>query len=154
MICDIQLTYAKGETKSSTEADIYSNIDDYLQKCVENANIPAMSVSIVNKNEVLFSGNYGQCENNDTPFFLGSVSKSFTAVCIMQLVEQQEIDLTATISTICRMQRTVIKSRLNQLPKPYKRTWRASNTGRLQNRKQAGRSFLCKRELFPVGRNH
>ena len=31
MICDIQLTYAKGETKSSTEADIYSNIDDYLQ---------------------------------------------------------------------------------------------------------------------------
>ena len=26
MICDIQLTYAKGETKSSTEADIYSNI--------------------------------------------------------------------------------------------------------------------------------
>ena len=51
MICDIQLTYAKGETKSSTEADIYSNIDDYLQKCVENANIPAMSVSIVNKND-------------------------------------------------------------------------------------------------------
>lgn len=58
-----------------------------------------MSVSIVNKNEVLFSGNYGQCKSSDTPFLLGSVSKSFTAVCIMQLVERQKIDLTAAIST-------------------------------------------------------
>ena len=99
VICGIQPTYAKGGANSSTEADLYSNIDDYLQKCVENANIPAMSVSIVNKDEVLFSGNYGQCESGDTPFFLGSVSKSFTAVCIMQLVEQQKIDLTATVST-------------------------------------------------------
>lgn len=97
--CGVQPTYAKGDTNSSTQADVYSDMDDFLQKCVENANIPAMSVNIVNKNEVLFSGNYGQCESSDTPFFLGSVSKSFTAVCIMQLVEQQKIDLTATVST-------------------------------------------------------
>lgn len=99
VICGIPPTYAKEGANSSTEADLYSNIDHYLQKCVKNANIPAMSVSIVNKDEVLFSGNYGQCESGDTPFLLGSVSKSFTAVCIMQLVEQQKIDLTATVST-------------------------------------------------------
>lgn len=98
-ICGVQPICAKGDVNASTQADLYSNIDDYLQKCVENANIPAMSVSIVNKDEVLFSGNYGQCESSDTPFLLGSVSKSFTAVCIMQLVEQQKIDLTATVST-------------------------------------------------------
>ncbi|MFR1518530.1 MAG: serine hydrolase domain-containing protein [Clostridia bacterium] len=99
MIRDIQPVSAGGGTKSSTQADLYSNIDDYLQKCVKNANIPAMSVSIVNKDEALFSGNYGKCESSDTPFWLGSVSKSFTAVCIMQLVEQQKIDLTAAVST-------------------------------------------------------
>ncbi len=99
VICGIQPIYAKGDTIPSPQADVYSNIDDYLQKCVKNANIPAMSVSIVNKNEVLFSGNYGQCESSDTPFLLGSVSKSFSAVCIMQLVEQQKIDLTAAVST-------------------------------------------------------
>jgi len=98
MIRDIQPVSARGGTKSSTQADLYSNIDDYLQKCVKNANIPAMSVSIVNKDEALFSGNYGKCESSDTPFWLGSVSKSFTAVCIMQLVEQQKIDLTAAVS--------------------------------------------------------
>ncbi len=58
-----------------------------------------MSVTIVDKNKVLFSENYGDCENPDTPFLLGSVSKSFTAVCIMQLVEQKKIDLSANIST-------------------------------------------------------
>lgn len=98
VICGVQPTYSKGDTNSSTHADVYSNIDDYLRKCAENANIPAMSVSIVNKDEVLFSGNYGQCESSDTPFLLGSVSKSFTAVCIMQLAEQQKIDLTAAVS--------------------------------------------------------
>lgn len=95
-VCGVCPTYAQG--RSSTENDIYSKIDDYLRECVKNANIPAMSVSIVNKDSVLFSGNYGQCESSDIPFLLGSVSKSFTAVCIMQLVEQQKISLNAPIS--------------------------------------------------------
>ncbi len=99
VICGIQPTCAKESTNASTQADLFRKIDDYLQRCAENANIPAMSVSIVNKDKVLFSGNYGQCQSSDTPFLLGSVSKSFTAVCIMQLVEQKKLDLTATVST-------------------------------------------------------
>jgi len=98
VICGVQPASAKGDTDLSAQADVYRGIDDYLRKCVKNANIPAMSVSIVNKNEVLFSGNYGQCESGDTPFLLGSVSKSFTAVCVMQLAERGKIDLTAAVS--------------------------------------------------------
>lgn len=99
VIWQVQPACAAAQTNPSTETNLYSNIDEYLQKCVESANIPAMSISIVNKNEELFSGTYGQCQSSDTPFFLGSVSKSFTAVCIMQLVEQHKIDLTAAVST-------------------------------------------------------
>lgn len=95
----VPLTHAKSVTNTSKQSDIYEAIDDYLKRSVENANIPALSVNIVNKNEVLFSRSYGQCENGDTPFLLGSVSKSFTAVCIMQLVEQQKIDLNQPIAT-------------------------------------------------------
>lgn len=96
---NIEPINAKEETNTASQTDIYSEIDQYLQTCVKNAHIPAMSISIVNKTEVLLSKNYGQCKSSDTPFLLGSVSKSFTAVCIMQLVEQQKIDLNATIST-------------------------------------------------------
>lgn len=94
----IQPAYANGRAGLEARADVYSCIDGYLRGCVEDARIPAMSVSIVNKDEVLFSGNYGQCKSSDTPFLLGSVSKSFTAACIMRLVEQHKVDLAAAIS--------------------------------------------------------
>lgn len=81
------------------EADIYSDIDKYLRSCAANAHIPALSVTITDSNNVLFAESYGDGADCDTPFFIGSVSKSFTAVCIMQLVERQKIDLDAAIST-------------------------------------------------------
>lgn len=83
----------------STSRVDYQAIDTYLQTCATNAHIPALSVRIASKDDVLFSETYGQCDSSDTPFLLGSVSKSFTAVCIMQLVEQQKIDLSAPLST-------------------------------------------------------
>lgn len=89
----------EAETEAQTGADIYKDIDDYLQACVKNAHIPSMSVTIVGKDEVLFSQSYGNCKSCDMPFWLGSVSKSFTAVCIMQLAQQGKLDLDATIST-------------------------------------------------------
>lgn len=93
--CNTQPIYAQ----DSTQTDIYSDMDAYLQICSENANIPSMSVIIADRDNVLFSRSYGGCESCDTPFLLGSVSKSFTAVCIMQLTEQGKIDLNADIST-------------------------------------------------------
>lgn len=96
-ICCAQPVYA--EAKPASETDIYSDIDTYLQSGVKNAHIPSLSVTIVDKDKVLLSKSYGNCEDCDTPFLLGSVSKSFTAVCIMQLAEQGKIDLNAKIST-------------------------------------------------------
>lgn len=87
------------QTAPKAETTIYSDIDAYLQSSVKNAHIPSMSITIVDKDNVLFYQSYGDCESCETPFFLGSVSKSFTAVCIMQLVEQGKIDLNAPIST-------------------------------------------------------
>ena len=97
MICNARPVYAA--SAPATETDIYSKIDSYLRICAENAHIPAMSVTIADKDNVLFSQSYGDCESCDTPFLLGSVSKSFTAVCIMQLAEQGKIDLNTVIST-------------------------------------------------------
>lgn len=96
-ICSTQLAYAKTDTKA--KSDIYNDINTYLQSSMKSTHIPSMSVTIVNKDKILFSKGYGDCESSDTPFFLGSVSKSFTAVCIMQLSEQGKIDLNDNIST-------------------------------------------------------
>ena len=76
----------------------YDTVDEYLQSCVESAHIPALSITIVDKDNVLFSSCYGECDDCDTPFVLGSVSKSFTAVCVMQLAEQGKVHLGEKIS--------------------------------------------------------
>ena len=57
-----------------------------------------MAVIVVDKENVLFSGTYGNCHSIDTPFIIGSMSKSFTALSIMQLVEEGLIDLDTPIS--------------------------------------------------------
>lgn len=102
IVCLFSMFYSPSvyaATDAGTETNIYGDIDTYLKTCAENAHIPSMSVIIVDKDTVLFSQSYGECESCDTPFLLGSVSKSFTAVCIMQLAEQGKIDLNANIST-------------------------------------------------------
>lgn len=81
-----------------TENNIYNEIDSYLADACEKAHFPALSITVVNKDDVLLSKTYGDCESTDTPFLLGSVSKSFTALCIMQLVEQGKIDLSSKLS--------------------------------------------------------
>lgn len=91
IIGGLQPVYAAGD-------GLYGDIDSYLKACAEDARIPAMSVTVVDKDRTLFSRSYGQCESADTPFMLGSVSKSFTAVCVMQLAEQGKINLTDNIS--------------------------------------------------------
>jgi len=80
------------------ENDIYERIDSYLCSCAENAHIPALTAAIASGDEILFANAYGDCESCDTPFVLGSVSKSFTAVCVMRLAEQGLIDLNSDIS--------------------------------------------------------
>ena len=80
------------------ESNIYNEIDSYLADACEKAHFPSMSITIVDKENVLLSKTYGDCESTDTPFLLGSVSKSFTALSIMQLVEQGKIDLNEKLS--------------------------------------------------------
>ena len=77
---------------------VYAEIDAYLERSAQNAHIPAMTVCMVDGENVLFSETYGEGADADTPYLLGSVSKSFTALSIMQLVEAGEVELDAPIS--------------------------------------------------------
>ena len=84
-----------GISASAAETKItdYSSIDKQIAEDVEKNHIPAMAVAVVDKDSVLFEKAYGNCESIDQPFIIGSMSKSFTAIAIMQLYEQGKIDL-------------------------------------------------------------
>lgn len=85
-------------TANAEEAIANEELEQYIQTEFEKTHVPGMSVAIVDADNVEFIGNYGDCESADTPFILGSISKSFTAVAIMQLVEQGKINLDEPIS--------------------------------------------------------
>lgn len=69
---------------------------------------PALSVAIVRDNQIRFLKGYGlaDVENNvaahsDTAFRLASITKSMTAIAVMQLVERGKIDLDAPVHKYC-----------------------------------------------------
>lgn len=76
----------------------YEEISVQIQKDIAAYHIPGMAVIVVDADEVLFSETYGNCNSIDTPFIIGSMTKSFTALAVMQLEEQGKINLDAPIS--------------------------------------------------------
>ncbi|MFJ7744793.1 serine hydrolase domain-containing protein [Peribacillus sp. NPDC097295] len=84
--------------QESTKLDS-STIDTFMTKEIERLKIPGASLAIVKGEHVEYLQGYGISKTDGTkmtsktPIVLGSVSKSFTALAIMQLVEQGKIRL-------------------------------------------------------------
>jgi CubicO group peptidase (beta-lactamase class C family) len=80
-------------------------IDAYIEYHMAENQIPGLALSIVHNNEIVYTRGYGVAGTDGTqvtpktPFIIGSTSKSFTALAIMQLVETGEIELDASVQT-------------------------------------------------------
>ncbi|MCR5061893.1 MAG: beta-lactamase family protein [Treponema sp.] len=79
--------------------DRLQKLESYLDEVAEAYHIPGMAVVITSPEETLFEKAYGQCTSLDQQFYIGSMSKSYTAVCIMQLIEKGLVSLDADVST-------------------------------------------------------
>lgn len=73
-------------------------LDAYIQNEFTKSHLPGMSLAIVNADAVLFQGSYGEATSGQQPFILGSLSKSFTALAIMQLEEKGLLSLTDRVA--------------------------------------------------------
>lgn len=69
-----------------------------LETAVREAHIPVMAVAVVDPDGVVYEQIFGEDADADTPFLLGSLSKSFTALGIMQLEDQGLLRLDDTVS--------------------------------------------------------
>lgn len=86
--------------------DSYSctKIDSLMRTFMQSENIAGFAVGIVNNKEIIYTKSYGVkniiTKKPVTPksiFYLASVSKSFTAAAVFQLVEQNKIHPDSTI---------------------------------------------------------
>ena len=63
-----------------------TELENVIKVQMERARMPTLGIIITNKNKTLYQKIFGENTkaNNQTPFILGSVSKSFTALAILK----------------------------------------------------------------------
>ena len=81
----------------------YDAIDRYIEQGLKRMNVPGAAVAIVEGDQIVHQRGFGQAHPGgtppslQTPFFIGSLTKSFTALAVMQLVEAGKVALDAPV---------------------------------------------------------
>ncbi len=81
---------------------ITETVEQYLENAVQQWRIPGLAVAIVKGDRIFYSKGFGRSDAQhqitaDTPFIIGSLSKSLTATAVLQLAEAGKIDLQASV---------------------------------------------------------
>ena len=89
--------------RDAPQSDALEEIDAHIERQIERLNIPGAVLAIVEDDEVAHlrgfgrTGPGGEAPTPQTPFTIGSLTKSFTALAVMQLVEAGEVELDASV---------------------------------------------------------
>ena len=97
--------------KRASHSAPYDAIDAYVEAQIRRLNLPGGSLAIVDGDQIVHMCGFGSANAADfgqihpdgeapipqTPFFIGSLTKSFTALAVMQLVEGGKIALDAPV---------------------------------------------------------
>ncbi|MCP4976210.1 MAG: beta-lactamase family protein [Maribacter sp.] len=103
-------------------AQIPSSLDTYLDQVYQSHVIPGFSVIVVDNQQVLYSKGFGKEQLGQAASFtprsvsaIGSLTKSLTAMAIMQLVEQGALELDAPIVDYLPWFRTANKEKSDKV---------------------------------------
>jgi CubicO group peptidase (beta-lactamase class C family) len=87
--------------KPASNTSSYNAIDAYIEGQMHRLNIPGTSLAIVEGDRIAHQRGFGRARpggkapSPQTPFMIGSTTKSFTALAVMQLVEAGKVELDA-----------------------------------------------------------
>ncbi len=89
--------------KSTMSNPTHEAIDAYVEDQMRRLNIPGVSLAIVEGDQIVHQRGFGQARQGNgaptpqTPFFIGSLTKSMTALAVMQLVEAGKVELDSPV---------------------------------------------------------
>jgi len=99
-----RLLFSKpASAESTSSSSSYDAIDDYITSQMRRLHIPGASLAIVEGERMVHQRGFGLARPGGetptlrTPFFIGSIAKSMTALAVMQLVEAGKVELDAPV---------------------------------------------------------
>jgi CubicO group peptidase (beta-lactamase class C family) len=97
-------TFARrASAKPAAKSTPYDAIDAYVEGQMHRLKMPGVSLAIVEGDKIVHLRGFGRARPGgeaptpQTPFFIGSLTKSFTALAVMQLVEAGKVELDAPV---------------------------------------------------------
>lgn len=83
---------------SRTDDEVISEVREYVEQTVKNLHIPGAAFALVKEGSIVHTSAYGITPagmdvKTDTPFLIGSISKTLTAYGILKLTGQHQINL-------------------------------------------------------------
>src|SRR5512140_2638216 len=104
-LCLILTIAATPALARPTSSSLEEKVDAYIKETMDRLPIPGLAVGIVKGDRVLYLQGYGTANGEgdpvtpQTPFPLASVTKTFTALGVQQLVQAGKLDLDTPVQT-------------------------------------------------------
>jgi len=98
-LASARVVSSKPTSKPAPNPSSYTAIDEYIEEQKRRLHIPGISLAVVEGDQIVHQRGFGQARpkgevpSPQTAFFIGSLTKSFTALAVMQLVEAGKIEL-------------------------------------------------------------
>ncbi len=89
--------------QGATAGSEFAAVDEFVQTEMAAQRIPGLALAVVRDRRIVHMQGFGKADASgrtispQTPFVIGSLSKSVTALAIMQLVEAGQVDLDAPV---------------------------------------------------------
>ena len=103
----VVLGVAQASASTADEPDMnasdFAAVDRYVQKEMEATRLPGLALGIIKGDRIVHLKGFGEADDSgrkvtpETPFLLGSSTKSITALATMQLVESGKVELDAPV---------------------------------------------------------
>lgn len=102
---DYNIVYPTGPTRIGDSTETILQFEEILESYRKSYNIPGMSAAIVNKKQLIWAKGFGYADVKEkilarptTSYHLASLTKTFAAIIIMQLVEDGQLSLEDPVS--------------------------------------------------------
>jgi CubicO group peptidase (beta-lactamase class C family) len=91
---------ARALAQSAAVQPVFARLDEYIARHMRETGAPGMTLALANRNGLIRASTYGFADTKaglrvvpETMFEIGSVSKSFVALALMQLRDEGKLDL-------------------------------------------------------------